>query len=181
MFLPPNVGHFHTKESPSSLRTPAECPLLQFTSETTPSWHQPSREGPSPQDWPHLTNNHRQGPRSPPLLSNLLQTQGPRAPTTQNSGNMGLLCCSSRGEQPEGEQDLGDPHVQKLLSLWILGCNTLPTVGSPTQKPSPFCREVPSGRTEKPWPLGSSGGWGSKANLLTSRWVPQATSPTSLA
>ena len=98
VLLTHSVGHFHTKESRSSLRTPAGGPPIQFTSERAPSGRRLSREGPSPQDHPHLTN-HRRGPKSPTLLSNLLHMEG--AP--QNSGNMRLTCCSARGEQPVGK------------------------------------------------------------------------------
>ena len=48
VLLTPSVGHFHTRESSSSLRTPAGGPPIQFTSERAPSGRRPSREGPSP-------------------------------------------------------------------------------------------------------------------------------------
>ena len=160
MLLPPNVGHFHTKKSPSSLRTPAECPLLQFTWETTPSWHQPAGEGPAHRTGPTSPPPTGRGPGHPHFCPTSCRHRVPEPPPHRTRATWDFSAAHQGGQQPEGEQDLGDPHVQKLLSLWILGCNTLPTVGSPTQKPSPFCREVALGRTEKPWPLGSSGGWG---------------------
>ena len=119
VLLTPSVGHFHTRESSSSLRTPAGGPPIQFTSERAPSGRRPSKEGPSPQDHAHLTTNHRRGPKSPTLLSNLLHMEG--AP--QNSGHMRLTCCSARGKQPdrEAEGEVGVGLACWNLSPWNWG------------------------------------------------------------
>ena len=128
VLLTPSVGHFHTRESSSSLRTPAGGPPIQFTSERAPSGRRPSREGPSPQDHPHLTTNHRPGPKSPARLSNLLHMEGAPA----NSGNMRLTGCSARGEQPVGKRSARRVWVSRAgTSVSMeLGCSPLPTVGS---------------------------------------------------
>ena len=136
--------------------------VLYFNSpgKRPPSWHQPAGEGPAHRTGPTSPTTTGRGPGHPHFCPTSCRHRVPEPPPHRTRATWDFSAAHQGGQQPEGEQDLGDPHVQKLLSLWILGCNTLPTVGSPTQKPSPFCREVPLGRTEKPWPLGSSGGWG---------------------
>ena len=109
-----------------------------------PSWHQPSREGPSPQDWPHLTNNHRQGPRSPPLLSNLLQTQGPRAPHHTELGQHGTsLLLIKGGNSQRGSKIWGTPTCRSCCPSGSLGATPSQLWAPQPRSQVPFVGRLP--------------------------------------
>ena len=133
LLLTPTVGHFHPKESSSSLWTPAGCPPIQFTSESTLSWLKCKQEGPGPtgdpptppspaNTGPHTSAQHAHRWRV--RMSSPQRTQGtPNLPVSHQVGN------SQRGRG--GWEWV--PHAGASVSLDLAGLHS-PNRGLPNLK-----------------------------------------------